>query len=90
LLSSLGAEGEFASALRERIEQARDLVECASTGSVDEVAVGASIDPADEIAMGAARSRLAYLLAVAADHGVDVPSPERPVSTRGSADEPAR
>ena len=89
MLSSLGAEGEFASALRERIEQARDLVECASTGPAD-VAVGASIDPVDEIAMGAARSRLAYLLAVAADHGVDVPPPERPVSTRGSAAEPAR
>ena len=82
MLSSLWAEGEFATALRERIEQARDLLEC-ELGEV-----------VDEIGVRAAESRLAYLLAVAADHGVDVTVPVAPVSmtiaVRVPADELAR
>ena len=68
MLSSLGAEGEFATALRERLQQAHDLLEC-ELGEV-----------VDEIGVRAARSRLAYLLAVAADHGIDVAVAVQPVS----------
>jgi hypothetical protein len=82
LLSSLFAQGEFATALRERIEQARDLLD-------NELA-----EVVDEIGVRAAHSRLAYLLAVAADHGVDVTVPatpaSMPVSVRVSVDEMAR
>ena len=66
--SSLRAEGEFATALCERISQARDLLEREQAEMVDEIGVRA------------AQSRLAYLLAVAADHGVDVTAPVVPVS----------
>ena len=78
LLSSLSAEGEFATSLRERIAQARDLL-------ASELA-----EMVDDIGVRAAQSRLAYLLAVAADHGVDVALTVQPISLRGSIDEPAR
>jgi hypothetical protein len=82
LLSSLGAEGEFVTSLRERVAQAQDLLATELAAEPAEVA--------DEIGVRAAQSRLAYLLAVAADHGIDVAAPVRPVLLRASIDEMAR
>jgi hypothetical protein len=60
LLRSLGAGGEFATTLRERIGQARGLLEREQA------------EASDEIGVRAAQSRLAYLLSVAAEHEIDV------------------
>jgi hypothetical protein len=78
LLSSLSAEGEFTTALRDRIVQARDLLEREQA------------EAGDEIWVRAAQSRLAYLLAVAADHGVAIASTVAPGSVRVSVEEMAR
>jgi hypothetical protein len=65
LLASLGADGEFATTLREGIGQARGLLERERAEALDEIGVRA------------AQSRLTYLLAVAADHEIDVTEPVR-------------
>jgi hypothetical protein len=69
LQSSLRAGGEFATSVRDRIVQARDLLEREQA------------EAGDEIGVRAARSRLAYLLAVAADHGVASTSSVAPCRT---------
>jgi hypothetical protein len=78
LHSSLRAEGEFATALRERIAQARDLLD------------REQVEGGDDIGVRAAQSRLAYLLAVAADHAVVISPAVAPVSTGFSVGEMAR
>ena len=72
-LRPLDADGEFASTLRERLGQARSLLEL-------EQAEG------DEIGVRAAQSRLAYLLAVAAEHEIDVAEPDQYLPAGGTAE----
>jgi hypothetical protein len=65
LLVSLDVGGAFASTLRDRVRQARVLLVCEQGEAVD------------EIGLQAAQSRLAYLLRLAAEHGIDVEAADR-------------
>jgi hypothetical protein len=65
LLTSLDNGGAFASTLRERVNQARSLL------------VREQAEVVDDIGVQAAQSRLAYLLQVATEQGIDVDHPPR-------------
>jgi hypothetical protein len=75
-LSTPAADGEFATTIRERIAQARELLAHELAHDLVET---------DEIGVRAAQSRLAYLLGVAAEHQVSGTDVDHPLETTSNS-----